>query len=145
MSLVYPLQFQHNWLTMLWTSQSVAMVITLAPRLEQALIELSFIILYFCLITLSMLRISVSQPAGLVWVQLATLFDGIVERPFFRKEIPRGTSTTQGSDVIPSGVSEDSQWPFGVSSDEEWWVNNVIPSSSNRWGSAIEEWAGETA
>ena len=99
---------------------------------------------FFCLIALSMLRISVSQP-GLVWVQLATLFDGIVERPFFRKEIPRGTSTTQDSDVIPSGVSEDSRWPFGVSSDEEWWVNNAIPSSSNRWGSAIEEWAGETA
>ena len=81
---------------------------------------------------------------GMVWVQLATIFDGIAERPFFRKEIPRGTCSTEESGMASSDVSSPStastRSPSTTSPVTPGAAESVVtPSVPEGWGGAMEE------
>ena len=78
----------------------------------------------------------------MVWVQLATIFDGIAERPFFRKEIPRGTCSTEESGMASSDVSSpaSTRSPSTTSPVTPGAAESVVtPSVPEGWGGAMEE------
>ena len=81
---------------------------------------------------------------GMVWVQRATIFDGIAERFFFRKEIPRGACSAEESGMASSDVSSPStastRSPSTTSPVTPGAAEPVVaPSVPEGWGGAMEE------
>ena len=80
----------------------------------------------------------------MVWVQLAAIFNGVAEKPLFRKEMPRSTYSTEESGLASSDVSSPSTAstrspsttsPVTPGAAE----SGVAPSVPEGWGDAMEE------
>ena len=72
----------------------------------------------------------------MVWVQLAAIFNGIAEKPLFRKEIPRSFSSSDvSSPSTASTRSPSTASPVTPGAAE----SGVAPSVPEGWGGAMEE------
>ena len=111
------------------------MVTTTAHKLEQAPIDSSSIFLLGSPL-IAFFVVHFFTGPGMVWVQLAAIFNGIAEKPLFRKEISRSLSSSDVSS--PSSASTRSPsttspvTPGAAKSD-------VAPPVPEGWGGAMEE------
>ena len=72
----------------------------------------------------------------MVWVQLAAVFNGIAEKPLFRKEIPRSLASSDvSSPSTTSTRSPSTTCPVTPGAAE----SGVAPSVPEGWGGAMEE------